>query len=148
MKNFWKKYYKWVGLFFSFFILMFCFFGIVFNYCIFFLKVEVSRNWMLESYYYKNWNNGIIKGILCLFDGKILVYGNVGVWKIDFCFVIFVDFNWGLVEGIDNCKISNIVCVVNNDIWCVGLYFIYFLNYDSWKEYLIVGNDEWILDII
>ena len=25
MKNFWKKYHKWVGLFFSFFILMFCY---------------------------------------------------------------------------------------------------------------------------
>ena len=32
MKNFWKKYHKWVGLFFSFFILMFCFSGIVLNH--------------------------------------------------------------------------------------------------------------------
>ena len=72
MKNFWKKYHKWVGLFFSFFILMFCFSGIVLNHRTLFSKAEVSRNWMPESYHYKNWNNGIIKGTLRLPDGKIL----------------------------------------------------------------------------
>ena len=61
MKNFWKKYHKWVGLFFSFFILMFCFSGIVLNHRTLFSKAEVSRNWMPESYHYKNWNNGIIR---------------------------------------------------------------------------------------
>ena len=45
MKNFWKKYHKWVGLFFSFFILMFCFSGIVLNHRTLFSKAEVSRNW-------------------------------------------------------------------------------------------------------
>ena len=44
MKNFWKKYHKWVGLFFSFFILMFCFSGIVLNHRTLFSKVEVNRN--------------------------------------------------------------------------------------------------------
>ena len=86
MKNFWKKYHKWVGLFFSFFILMFCFSGIVLNHRTLFSKAEVSRNWMPESYHYKNWNNGIIKGTLRLPDGKILAYGNAGVWKTDSCF--------------------------------------------------------------
>lgn len=70
MKNFWKKYHKWVGLFFSFFILMFCFSGIVLNHRTLFSKAEVSRNWMPESYHYKNWNNGIIKGTLRLPMGK------------------------------------------------------------------------------
>ena len=111
MKNFWKKYHKWVGLFFSFFILMFCFSGIVLNHRTLFSKAEVSRNWMPESYHYKNWNNGIIKGTLRLPDGKILAYGNAGVWKTDSCFATFADFNRGLAEGIDNRKISNIVRV-------------------------------------
>lgn len=147
MKNFWKKYHKWVGLFFSFFILMFCFSGIVLNHRTLFSKAEVSRNWMPESYHYKNWNNGIIKGTLRLPDGKILAYGNAGVWKTDSCFATFADFNRGLAEGIDNRKISNIVRVANNDIWCAGLYSIYLLNHDSWKEYPIAGNDERISDI-
>ena len=50
-------------------------------------------------------------------------------------------------KGIDNRKISNIVRVANNDIWCAGLYSIYLLNHDSWKEYPISGNDERISDI-
>ena len=89
----------------------------------------------------------IIKGTLRLPDGKILAYGNAGVWKTDSCFATFADFNRGLAEGIDNRKISNIVRVANNDIWCAGLYSIYLLNHDSWKEYPIAGNDERISDI-
>lgn len=69
-----------------------------------------------------------------------------GVWKTDSCFATFCRFNRGLAEGIDNRKISNIVRVANNDIWCAGLYSIYLLNHDSWKEYPIAGNDERILD--
>lgn len=43
MKNFWKKYHKWVGLFFSFFILMFCFSGIVLNHRTLFQKLKSTE---------------------------------------------------------------------------------------------------------
>lgn len=147
MRNFWKKYHKWAGLLFSFFILMFCFSGIVLNHRSLFSSIEVSRSWMPRSYHYKNWNNGIIKGTLRLPDGKILVYGNAGVWQTDSCFVTFTGFNHGLLQGIDNRKISNILCIAGRDIWCAGLYSIYLLDKNQWKEYPIPGNEERISDI-
>lgn len=102
---------------------------------------------MPESYHYRNWNNGIIKGTLRLPDGKILAYGNAGVWQTDSCFITFTDFNQGLVRGIDNRKISNIIRLANNDIWCAGLYSVYLLDKNKWQEYPISGNEERISDI-
>lgn len=147
MKRFWKKYHKWVGLFFTFFILMFCFSGIVMNHRQLFSSCEVSRTWMPESYQYKNWNNGIVKGTLKLPDGKVLAYGNTGVWQTDSCFSAFISLNDGLKKGVDNRKISNVVMLSDGSIWCAGLYDIYQLSDGKWKICMLEGNNERISDI-
>lgn len=147
MKNFWKKYHKWVGLFFSFFILMFCFSGIVLNHRQAFSGMEVSRKWMPRSYGYKNWNNGIVKGTLRLPAGDVLIYGNAGVWRTDSCFAAFTDFNDGLDAGIDNRKISNIIRMDNGDVWCAGLYAVYKLEHGRWKKYPVAEDEERISDV-
>lgn len=147
MKNFWKKYHKWVGLFFSFFILMFCFSGIVLNHRQTFSEMEVSRKWMPRSYGYKNWNNGIVKGTLHLSAEDVLIYGNAGVWRTDSCFTAFTDFNAGLDAGIDNRKISNIIRMDNGDVWCAGLYAVYKLENGKWKKYPVAEDEERISDV-
>ena len=76
MKHFWKKYHKWVGLFFTFFILVFCFSGVILNHRMFFSGCDVSRGWLPSGYQIKNWNNGIVKGTKKLSDKKVLFYGN------------------------------------------------------------------------
>ena len=148
MRRFWKKYHKWVGLFFTFFILMFCFSGIVLNHRHFFSGCDMSRNWMPNGYQYENWNNGVIRGTIKLSNNKVLCYGNTGIWQTDSCFSVFTSLNEGLKEGIDNRKISNIATLPDGSIWCAGLYDVYRLSDKGlWDRQTIMDDTERIADI-
>lgn len=148
MNKFWRKYHKWVGLFFSFFILMFCFSGIVLNHRKCFSEIGISRCWMPQDYHYKNWNNGIIKGTITLPDKKVLCYGNTGIWQTDSSFSTFTSFNKGLNEGIDNRKISNIVTLPDGSTWTADLYNLYKLSEkNSWELQKFDEKEERISDI-
>ena len=116
MKKFWRKYHKWVGLFFSFFILMFCFSGIIMNHREAFAECEVSRWWLPSDYHYENWNNGIIKGTTAQPDGNIWVYGNAGIWQSDSCISTFMPLNAGIMEGVDNRKISHVITMPDSSV--------------------------------
>jgi len=146
-KGFWVKYHKWAGLLFCFFILMFCLSGIVLNHRQLFSGCEVSRWWLPKAYHYDNWNNGIVKGTFRLPDGRLLVYGNAGVWKTDSCFSDFIPLNSGLDEGIDNRKISDIVQTRDGNVWCAGLYSVYKLNGNGWQKVSLGDNAGRIADI-
>lgn len=133
-RGFWTKYHKWAGLVFCFFILMFCLSGIVLNHRQLFSGCEVSRWCLPKAYHYDNWNNGIVRGTFRLSDGRLLMYGNAGVWRTDSCFSCFTPMNAGLDDGIDNRKISNVVQTHDGHVWCAGLYAVYRLNGDSWQN--------------
>ena len=128
MRRFWKKYHKWVGLFFTFFILMFCCSGIVLNHRHFFSSCEVSRSWLPSDYHYEKWNNGAIRGTVKLSNNNVLAYGNTGVWQTDSCFSVFKSLNEGFREGVDNRKISHIAVLPDSSVWCAGLYDMYRLS--------------------
>lgn len=148
MKKFWRKYHKWVGLFFSIFILGFCISGIILNHRQIFASIDVSRSMMPEGYSFDNWNNGIARGTERLADGTVLLYGNTGVWLTDSCFSAFKSANDGLKRGADNRKISNIVTLPDGSVWCAGLYDVYRLNVDkTWQIQEIENIDERISDI-
>lgn len=148
MRRFWKKYHKWVGLFFTFFILMFCISGIILNHRHFFAGCDMSRAWMPSDYKYVNWNNGVVKGTFRLSNGKVLCYGNTGIWQTDSCFSVFSSFNNGLKTGNDNRKISNIVHLPDGSIWCAGLYDVYRLSDNSeWIRQTVMDDVERVADI-
>ena len=148
MKKFWRKYHKWVGLFFSFFILMFCFSGIILNHRGAFSECEISRSWMPKDYHFENWNNGIIRGTFKLPNGEVLCFGNAGVWKTDSCFSAFKPLNEGLKKGIDNWKISNMVRLPDGSVWCAGFDELYRLtDSEKWIPKELKGNEERISDI-
>ena len=148
MRKFWKKYHKWVGLVFSFFILVFCFSGIILNHREAFSNCGVGRGWLPKDYHYENWNNGIIEGTFPIHD-KVLCYGNAGVWKTDSCFSYFESYNEGIRKGIDHRKISNIVQMPDSSIWCAGLYDLYRLDQtsDQWEVWPVGENKERITDL-
>ena len=148
MRRFWKKYHKLVGLFFTFFILMFCFSGIILNHRKFFSNCEISRSWMPNGYQYENWNNGVTKGTIKLSNNKVLCYGNTGIWQTDSCFSTFQSFNEGLKEGIDNRKISNVVEMPDGSVWCAGLFDVYRLSDKGlWDKRTVSEEGERITDI-
>ena len=148
MKHFWKNYHKWVGLFFTFFILVFCISGIILNHRSFFSACDVNRGWLPASYHYQDWNNGIAKGTLKLSDGEILLYGNAGVWHTDSCFSVFSSCNDGLKEGSDNRKISHMVEMPDGGVWCAGLYHLYRMDEaGQWQMHPVDESSERISDV-
>lgn len=147
MRRFWRKYHKWAGLVFTLFILVFCVSGIILNHRKFFSKCEVSRSLLPGGYSYENWNNGVVKGTLRLDDGRVLAYGNTGVWMTDTCFSTFVPMSGGLAEGIDNKKVSNVVRTSDGTVWCAALFGVYRLEGETWKLAMEDADGERIADI-
>lgn len=134
---------------FTVFILMFCCTGIVLNHQKYFSSYDVSRSWMPQRYQYTHWNNGIVKGTLRLTDGRILMYGNAGIWLTDSCFSTFTSFNTGLAEGIENREIGNLIQMPDGSVWSAALFELYVLQEGGqWQEYPLPGHDEQLSDVI
>ena len=152
----WRAWHKWVGLFFSIFILLFCFSGIVMNHRQLLSNCEVSRWWLPEAYHIKDWNQGILRGTLPLdsamsaeLNAPLLAWGGAGCWLTDLQFGEWQDFNTGITPGIDNRKITDVVRTGDGRLWCAGLYdaYTYNNNTHAWEALLLPGNDERISDV-
>ena len=146
-RSFWRAWHKWVGLFFSIFIMLFCFSGIILNHRHFFSSAEVSRQWLPKAYHIENWNQSVVQGTFRMEDGSLLAYGQAGIWKTDSTFSSWTEFNDGIRKGIDNRKISNIVRTSDGNLWCAGLYDAYTLKDGIWSPVILEGNRERISDI-
>lgn len=144
----WRSWHKWVGVGFTLFIVVFCFSGIILNHRRAFSSCEVARWWLPSAYHIDNWNQGVIKGTVKM-DGKLIAYGQTGVWLTDSEFKEWKDLNNGITEGVDNRKISNVVRTSDGTIWCAGLYDAYRFDRKSsqWTALSLPGNDERISDI-
>ena len=152
----WRVWHKWVGLFFSIFIILFCFSGIVMNHRQLLSGCEVSRGWLPEAYHIKDWNQGIIRGTMPLdsvmsaeLGAPLLAWGQAGCWLTDSKFDKWSDFNAGITPGIDNRKITDVVQTADGRLWCSGLYdaYTYNNNTHAWEALILPGNDERISDI-
>jgi len=152
----WRSWHKWVGVFFSVFIILFCLSGIVMNHRRFFARYDISRSILPECYHIDDWNQSIVQGTLDIcgtrfgaHNDDILAFGQTGIWLTDSHFSRWSDFNNGIAEGIDNRKISNVVMSHDGNLWCAALYDVY--RYDlgnhKWKQVSLPGNDERISDI-
>ena len=100
-----RKYHKWPSIVLSLFVLIFAVSGIVMNHRSLFSSVDIPRNYLLDDYQYKNWNNAAVKSACKISPDSILIYGNIGIWLTDSTFSSFADFNQGFPDGIDNRKI-------------------------------------------
>ena len=109
----WRKHHKWFGLLFCFFMLMFCWSGIVLNHREAVADINVSRKWLPAGYRFEAWNGGLLRGTLRYTDkdsvAHILAYGAAGVWRTDTAASAFADFNEGLPQGADYRSMKGIV---------------------------------------
>ncbi|QGY47449.1 hypothetical protein GM418_28405 [Maribellus comscasis] len=104
-----RKLHKWPAITISFFAILFAVSGIVMNHRGTFSSVDVSRKLLPANYTYKNWNLAAVRGSMQTSENKILVFGNIGIWKTDGNFGEFTDYNQGFPKGIDNRKIYSVV---------------------------------------
>ena len=71
----WRKHHKWFGLLFCFFMLMFCWSGIVLNHREAVADINVSRKWLPAGYRFEAWNGGLLRGTLHYTDkDSVLIY--------------------------------------------------------------------------
>lgn len=127
----WRKQHKWVGLLFSFFILMFCVSGIVLNHRTLFADYNISRKWLPEAYRFKNWNGGLLRGAICYnhsVPGSILLYGNSGIWQTDSTASTIKDFNTGLPEGADYRQIRSMASTPDDQLFACGQFNVFRFN--------------------
>jgi hypothetical protein len=135
MLQFFRKYHKWPSLFFSLFILLFAFSGIVLNHRELLSSVDVSRKWLPRNYSYKNWNLAAVKGSASIGPDSMLVYGNIGVWLTDSTFRKFLDFNAGFPKGADNRKVNSVAVTGDHRIFAGTLFGLYkFEGKRGWTE--------------
>lgn len=148
-RAFWRFSHKWIGLIFAVFILLFCFSGIILNHRKFFSFASVSRTWLPKVYKIEDWNQGVVKGTLRLQDGRILAFGQAGVWETGPMMEYRKDWSTGLKKGEDNRKISSLVQAGDGSIWCTGLYDLYRFSEETgkWAKIELEGNHERLSDL-
>jgi len=126
MVNFFRKYHKWLGLFFTLVFILFAISGIVLNHRELVSSVDVNRNWLPENYRYNEWNNAAVAGTCHLEADSVLIYGNIGVWLTDERGEVFAPFNAGFDDGVDNHKVSKVLKMNDGRLYAGT-------NYGLWK---------------
>lgn len=136
MVNFFRKYHKWIGLFFGFFIIMFALSGILLNHRQLLSGIDVPRKALPPSYRYENWNKGSLTGTLPLAPNKILLYGNSGVWLSDSLMHHIAPHHQGLPKGIDHQTFRATIKTQEGIVFAISNSNLYRLSppYDTWQE--------------
>ena len=139
-KSTWRKHHKWLGLICAFFLIMFALSGLVLNHPRLFASVNVSRSLLPTSYRYTQWSRGLLKGTL-KWRGKVLIYGNNGIWMTDSTGAGLKDFNRGLPTGADYRQIKRLCLTPQQQLFALGQYGLYRLQADgNWHE-VALQND-------
>lgn len=125
MLRFFTKYHKWIGLFFTFFILMFALSGIFLNHRTLIAGWEMPRQWLPKNYAYTNWNNGAVSGTIPIDSNHILMYGANGVWLTDSLCRNTRFFGKGMKSGADNRNIRAAVKTSNGEIFAISAFSLY-----------------------
>ncbi len=137
MVKFFKKYHKWIGLFFSFFLLMFAISGILLNHRKLISKFDIPRKYLPSSYRFTNWNNGAILGTVPLEKNRILMYGSSGVFLTDTALQEVYNFMEGLPQGVDNQLLKSIVISSDSStLFGISAHHLYKTSkpYNQWQD--------------
>ncbi|MDD7437339.1 MAG: PepSY-associated TM helix domain-containing protein [Bacteroidales bacterium] len=133
-RKYWKKRHKWLGLGMSLIIILYSVSGIVLNHRVFFSSIGVSRSILPQTYRYKDWNGGIVRGTLQPSNEELpelLLYGASGVWAKDGDVVS--DFNIGLPDGPDHRQIKAVVETSDGELFAAGQFGLYRFD-KGWKS--------------
>ena len=143
-----KTLHKWPAIIISLFVILFAVSGIIMNHRDFVSTVDISRKFMPKNYRYKNWNLSAIRGSLQISENRILIYGNIGIWKSDANFQEFSDFNQGLPKGMDNRKIYSIV-KFKNRYFAATHFGLFCREYKgaSWQPVKLPVSEQRIADL-
>ncbi len=128
-----RKLHKWPGIIIAFFAILFAASGIIMNHRQLFSAVDISRDLLPHNYRYQSWNLASVRGSFPIDNDSVLIFGNIGIWKIPGNLESFTDFNQGFPKGIDNRKIYSITQV--NNTYYAGTHFGLYKRKTKWAEW-------------
>lgn len=138
--------HRWFGLILCLFLLGFCISGIVLNHPESFAGINVPRSIMPESYEYKDWNQGLMRGTIAKGD-SVIIYGSNGFFLTDSLGTNIRDFNKGMPSGTEMRGIRNVTRTRSGDIWAVGNFQLFHLYHNVWETVELDGLDTKLTDI-
>jgi hypothetical protein len=142
-----KKYHKWFGVVLAVFVLLFASSGIILNHRPLLSTVDIDRSWLPRQYQYHNWNMAAVRGSVDLQNDTLLIYGNIGVWKVTDDLKTWIDFNRGFPPGIDQRKISKMLLMDNGTLVAGTLFGLYIFKDGQWQRQQIPVEEERITDL-
>lgn len=142
-----KKYHKWFGIVLALVFLLFASSGIVLNHRSLLSSVDIHRGWLPRQYQYRNWNMAAVRGSVDLQNDTLLVYGNVGVWKVTDDLKTWIDFNRGFPPGIDPRKISKVLLMEDGTLVAGTLFGLYTFADCQWQRQPLPVEEERITDL-
>ncbi|MGP1462432.1 PepSY domain-containing protein [Tannerella sp.] len=147
--RFFTKYHKWIGLFFTFFVLMFAISGVFLNHRRAITTWDVARSWLPKQYSYNNWNNGAISGTLPLSGGRVLMYGGSGAWMTDTLGRSPQPLIEGIRRGADNRNLRAVTQTAGGELFAVSPFCLYRLkeNTNRWEEQSVTTAHEAFTDV-
>jgi len=145
----WKWIHKWFSLVLGVFIVLWAVSGIILNHRNLVSGINVNRNWLPETYQYKNWNNAAVRGALQLGGDSLLLYGNVGIWLTDTAFSNYQAFWNGFPKGVDNRKINKLFRSKSGQVYAATQSGLYQLDQKlaRWSMISFDLHDSRFLDI-
>ncbi len=149
----WRKHHKWLGIVFSFFLMMFCLSGIVLNHREAVREIDISRKWLPSRYEYRRWNNGLLRGTLSYTDNdrgrRVLVYGTGGLWQTDSSASAFADFNPGLPQGADSRQIRAAIQTADSRLYALSPFGLYRHDINAGWQHVSLpeGDGEMLTDM-
>lgn len=140
-KKTYRQWHKWLGIALAFFLLCMAVSGIVLDHRHLYGNVNVSRNLLPDSYRFRNWNNGLLRGTLNIGGDSIFVYGAGCVFLTDKEGKNYRDFTQGMDDGADARGIRNVVRTSGGAVFAVGQFDAYTLHDNVWQR-MSVGNKK------
>ncbi len=149
MLSFFRKYHKWLGLFFSVFLVFYSLSGIILNHRDLLSGVDVNRKVMPDRYTYNNWNMGALRASEIIASDSILMYGNMGVYLANDSLENLRDYTQGLAAGMDNKKVYSIYKSTRGNLYMGTLKGAFYRDFSAnqWVKIILETEDERIVDI-
>ena len=142
----WRKYHKWVGIVFAFFMIVFCLSGIILNHRVAFSRYDVNRAILPSDYHIEGYNNGVVRGTVA--DGdSVYAYGTGGVWLTHRDANVWTPMNDGFPKGVDHRNVRGLVQLNDGTLWCATNYDAYTYVAGKWRAADLEHGDERINDI-
>lgn len=144
------KWHKWMGLFITFFVLVFAISGVFLNHRKALSSFDIPRSWLPKSYQYADWNLASIKGSLSIAPDSILLFGGSGIWLTDSTLSSFLPFTPGIKKGADNRITNNIIKTASGELYAITSFDLY--SYDktsqSWiNQTQLIDTKERLTDL-